>query len=98
MVDPNRGFIHSAFAAIFGDYLPLARHVAQNTAVFLTLLFFFFLVRTAVSYLFTEDEFVVKIIHIVDSYAALLGIVGYVVWTALDMYLLLRQQRLRALK
>jgi len=80
---------------LFGEYLPLVLHILQNTLVFMVILLCIYVVKRLVTYLFSEDEFVSILIHIVDVYAALLGLAGLSIWTSLDMYFLLRQQRLR---
>ena len=80
---------------LFGEYLPLVLHILQNTLVFMVILLCIYVVKRLVTYLFSKDEFVSILIHIVDVYAALLGLAGLSIWTSLDMYFLLRQQRLR---
>lgn len=84
--------MQSILVALFGQYLPLVRHIVQNTLMFLVLLICLFVVRSAIKLLFTESDFVVIVLHVVDAYAVLLGIIGFIVWTSLDMFLLLRHQ------
>ena len=76
---------------LFGDYFPLVRHLVQVTAVFIVLLLCIAVARRAVPFLFPPTEYVSLLLHLVDGYAALLGIVGYTVWVGLDMFALLRK-------
>jgi len=73
----------------FGDTYPLARHLVQLTAIFILLLVCIYIARTIVPILFPPGEYLTKLLHVVDTYAALLGIVGYVIWLTLDMIFLL---------
>lgn len=77
---------------LFGGYYALVRHTFQTTLVFLVLLGCFFVARSAVPMLFPPGEFLGRLLHLVDVYAALLGTVGYFVWLSLDMFFLLRQR------
>ncbi len=63
--------------------------------MFILLLFCFFLVKTALSYMYPEDDFARKIVHLVDTYAGLLGVVGYLMWITLDMYTIVVSMRIR---
>jgi len=74
---------------LFGSTYPLAKHLAEITCLFLLLLFCLFVVRQAVPLVFPSSESLGQILHIVDSYGALLGIVGYAIWITLDMIAIL---------
>lgn len=79
----------SPIERFFGDTYPLARHLVQLTAVFALLLLCIFIARTLVPLLFPPGEYLTRLLHIVDTYASLLGIVGYTIWLTLDMVSLL---------
>ena len=75
----------SRLKRFFGSTYPLAKHLAEITCLFLVLLFCLFIVREAIPRLFPPSETLGQVLHVVDSYAALLGIVGYAIWITLDM-------------
>ena len=81
---------------IFGDYLHLVVHVVRSTLVFIIVLGCIFIARLIVPKLFPPGDYTSKALHLVDSYAALLGTVGYVVWISLDMYFLLKERVLKS--
>ncbi len=81
---------------IFGDYLGLVVHLVRSTLVFIIVLGCIFVARLIVPNLFPPGDYTSKALHLVDSYAALLGTVGYVVWLSLDMYFLLRERLLKS--
>ncbi len=83
------------FKAIFGDYLDLVVHLLRATLVFIIVLGCIFVARLVVPRLFPPGDYISTVLHLVDSYAALLGTVGYVVWISLDMYFLLRERLVR---
>lgn len=78
--------------AIFGDYLDLVIHIVRHTLVFVIVLACIFIARLIVPKLFPPGDYTSAALHLVDSYAALLGTVGYVVWMSLDMYYLFRKR------
>lgn len=80
------------FETIFGDYLGLVVHVARHTLVFIVILGFMFIARQIVPKLFPPGDYTSAALHLVDSYAALLGTFGYVVWLSLDMYFLFKDR------
>lgn len=80
------------FKAIFGDYLNFVVHIVRSTLVFIIVLGCIFIARLIVPKLFPPGDYTSKALHLVDSYAALLGTVGYVVWLSLDMYFLIRER------
>jgi hypothetical protein len=80
------------FKAIFGDYLNFVVHVVRSTFVFIIILGCIFIARLVVPKLFPPGDYTSRALHLVDSYAALLGTVGYVVWLSLDMYFLIRER------
>jgi len=80
------------FSVVFGPYGPLARHVFHSTTTFLFILFCFFLVKTATENMFPPNEYVTIVLHFVDSYAGSLGLIGYIVWTSMDIAFLLRER------
>ena len=75
----------SRLKRLFGSSYPLARHFAEITILFLVLLVCLFVVRHAIPAFFPPSETLWKVLHVVDSYAALLGIVGYAIWITLDI-------------
>ena len=79
----------------FGDRLPLVIQFVQTTLMFLVLLMGIALVRVAISLLFAPGDFIGMLLRIVDGYATLLALVGYVIWISLDMWFLLKQIRQR---
>ena len=84
----------SAVKAFFGNAWPLVEHVVQMTAVFVVILACLFVARKVVPLLFPPGEFLSATLHAVDTYAALLGTIGYTVWLTLDMFgLLMRRVR-----
>jgi len=80
------------FKALFGDYLDLVVHIVRSTLVFIIVLGCIFVARLIVPKLFPPGDYTSKALHLVDSYATLLGTVGYVVWISLDMLSLIRQR------
>jgi len=80
------------FKALFGDYLDLVVHIVRSTLVFVIVLGCIFVARLMVPRLFPPGDYTSKALHLVDSYATLLGTVGYVVWLSLDMFSLLRSR------
>ncbi len=77
---------------LFGSTYPLARHLAEITLLFLVLLVCLFVVRHAVPRFFAPSETLGRVLHVVDAYAALLGIVGYAIWITLDMVAIVVQR------
>jgi hypothetical protein len=80
------------FKAIFGDYYNLVVHIVRSTLVFIIVLGCIFVARLIVPKLFPPGDYTSKALHLVDSYATLLGTVGYVVWLSLDMFSLVRER------
>lgn len=78
------------FKTIFGDYLDLVVHVARHTLVFIIILGCMFIARQIVPRLFPPGDYTSAALHLVDSYATLLGTFGYVVWLSLDMFFLFK--------
>ena len=78
--------------AIFGDYLNFVVHIVRSTLVFIIVLGCIFIARLIVPKLFPPGDYTSKALHLVDSYATLLGTVGYVVWLSLDMFFLVRKR------
>lgn len=84
----------STIQRFFGRTYPLVEHVVQLTAVFAVILLCLFVARQLIPLLFPPGQYLSKMLHVVDLYAATLGTIGYVVWLTLDMYaLLLRRIR-----
>ena len=77
--------LESSLKRILGDTYPLAKHFAQITLLFVGLLICLFIVRNTIPLLFSPGDTLTKVLQIVDAYAALLGLVGYVIWITLDM-------------
>lgn len=80
----------------FGDRLPLVRQFSQSTLMFLVLLGGVALVRHTIELLFDPSDFMGLVLRLVDAYATMLALVGYVIWISLDMWLLLKQIRQRS--
>jgi hypothetical protein len=89
---PKPTLMDTAFSVVFGPYGPLTRHVFHSTATFLFILFCFFLVKTATENMFPPNEYVTIVLHLVDNYAGSLGLIGYIVWTSMDIAFLLRER------
>ena len=89
---PKRTLMDTVFGVLFGPYGPLARHVFHSTATFLFILFCFFLVKIATEAMFPPNEYVTIVLHFVDNYAGSLGLIGYIVWTSMDIAFLLRER------
>jgi small-conductance mechanosensitive channel len=87
----------NAIERFLGDTYPLARHLVQLTAVFVLLLLCIFIARSLVPLLFPPSEYLTQLLHLVDNYAALLGIVGYTVWLTLDMFFLILEHGRKAI-
>jgi hypothetical protein len=77
------------FECLFGHYAPLARHVFHSTLTFIFILVCFFCVKTVLSMLFPPTDYIATVLHIIDTYAGSLGLIGFIVWTSLDIALLL---------
>lgn len=71
---------------LFGEALPLVQVVFNDTMAFGVILACIYVPRRVVPILFPPGEFVTDLLHLVDAYAALLGIVGLLSWITLDMY------------
>ena len=78
--------------AVFGSYLDFVVHIIRATLVFIIVLGCIYVARSIVPKLFPPGDYTSHALHLVDSYAALLGTIGYVVWLSLDMFFLLRQR------
>lgn len=52
----------------------------------------FFLVKTTTENMFPPNESVTIVLHFVDSYAGSLGLIGYIVWTSMDIAFLLSER------
>jgi hypothetical protein len=78
--------------ALLGGYADLVVHVLQSTVVFIIILGCIYVARLIVPRLFPPGDYTSNVLHLVDSYATLLGTVGYVVWLSLDMFSLLRER------
>ncbi len=77
---------------LFGGYAELIVHVIRSTVVFIIILGCIYVARLVVPKLFPPGDYTSKALHLVDSYATLLGTVGYVVWLSLDMFSLIRER------
>jgi hypothetical protein len=80
------------FRLVFGPYAPLARHEFHSTTTFLFILLCIYSVKNATEFMFPPNQYVAIAIHVVDNYAGLLGIIGFLVWTTLDIVLLVRER------
>jgi len=83
------------FHFVFGPYAPLARHVFHSTTTFLFILICIYLVKTATEFMFPPNQYVAIAIHVVDNYAGVLGLIGFIVWTTLDIIFLIRERWVR---
>jgi hypothetical protein len=77
---------------VFGGYSDLIVHIVRSTAVFIIILGCIYVARLVVPKLFPPGDYTSRALHLVDSYATLLGTVGYVVWLSLDMFSLIRER------
>jgi len=78
---------------ILGEYFPLARQLFRSTVMYLIFLVCIYVVRRVAAALFPENDFTSNLLHLADAYSTLVGVVGFVVWITLDMYLLVQQVR-----
>jgi len=87
----------SFLKVLLGEYYVLAEQLVRSTLLFILMLSCIFVVRLVLSLLFpaSENDYMSNLLHLVDAYATVLGIVGYLIWITLDMVLLLRQGRRR---
>lgn len=85
----------SLFKAVFGTYAEFVAHIVRATLVFIIVLGCIYAARTVVPKLFPPGDYTSAALHLVDSYAALLGTVGYVVWMSLDLFFLLKGRVMR---
>ncbi len=79
-------------ARIFGDASSVARHLLQMTLVFMLLLACIYIPRILVVLLFSPGEYLRELLALVDTYAVLVGTIGYVTWMGIDMFFLLTQR------
>lgn len=77
---------------LLGDAYPFARHIFQMTFLFTIILGCIWIARSLVPLLFPPGQFLNDFLHLVDSFASILGIVGYVVWLGLDLFFLLKER------
>jgi hypothetical protein len=82
----------NVFKAVFGSYTEFVVHIIRATLVFIIVLGCIYVARSIVPKLFPPGDYTSAALHLVDSYAALMGTVGYVVWLSLDMFFLLRER------
>lgn len=77
---------------MFGEAGYLLRHFLRMTLVFVTLLAAIYFLRTSVVLIFSPGEYLRKLLELVDTYAVLVGTIGYVVWIGIDMIFLLKER------
>lgn len=87
-------FLQKVFRFVFGPYAPLARHIFHSTLTFLFILLCFFCVRNVLTVLFppppsADADYVSAALRIIDTYAGSLALIGFIVWTSLDVAVLL---------
>lgn len=80
------------FAFLFGHYAPLARHVFHSTLTFIFILVCLFCVKAVITTLFPPADYVAIILHIIDTYAGSLGLIGFTIWTSFDIWVVLRER------
>lgn len=90
----NRGI----FERFFGEKYPFARHLVQDTALFCLLLGCIYLMRQLVPLVFPPGETLSGILHLADSFAAILGTIGYAVWITLDLLFLILERAKKGLR
>ncbi len=79
-------------ARILGEASSLASHLLQMTLVFMLLLACIYILRILVVLLFSPGEYLRELLALADTYAVLLGTIGYVTWMGIDMFFLLTQR------
>jgi hypothetical protein len=94
----KRSRLLAAIRSFFGDSYPLVEHIVQMTAVFIVMLGCLFIARKLVPLMFPPGEFLAAVLHAVDTYAALLGTVGYAVWLTLEMFSIVVRRIRRAVR
>ena len=83
---------HETFQGSFRGLPRSRRSHSTIPLVFIIVLGCIFIARLVVPKLFPPGDYTSKALHLVDSYATLLGTVGYVVWLSLDMFSLVRER------
>ncbi len=78
---------------ILGDAGYLLCHLLQMTLVFVALVAAIYALRTSVALIFSPGEYLRKLLALADTYAVLLGTIGYGVWISLDLFFLRWDQR-----
>jgi hypothetical protein len=79
-------------ARILGDASSLARHLLLMTSVFVLLLACIYVLRILVVLVFSPGEYLRELLALVDTYAVLVGTIGYVTRMSIDMFFLLKQR------
>ena len=78
--------------SLLGDYFALVVHVARSTLAFVILLLCFAIALHGVPLLFPPGELLGEILARVHVFAAMLGIIGYIVWLLLDVFFFYRER------
>ena len=80
------------FSFLFGPYAPLARHIFHTATTYIFILFCLYVVKSVLEALFPLTDTAATVLHFIDNYAALLGLIGFVVWVTIDIASLLRHR------
>jgi hypothetical protein len=77
---------------ILGETSSLAGHLLQMTLVFVLLLACIYVLRILVVLVLSPGEYLRELLALADTYAVLLGTIGYATWMSIDMFFLLKQR------
>lgn len=80
MPDPEQNFLNRLFRFLFGSFAPLAREIYHHAMTFVFIAFSLFCVRYVVEHLFEPTDALLKLLHFIDLYGTLLGLIGFAVW------------------
>lgn len=79
-------------ARLLGEAYPLACHLIRMTLLFVLLLACIYWLRIVVALVFSPGEYLRGLLALADTYAVLLGTIGYVIWMSLYLFFLMRER------
>jgi hypothetical protein len=83
MPDPEQDFLNRLFRFLFGSFAPLAREIYHHAMTFIFIALTLYVVRHVIDYLFPPTLELSAIVHFLDLYGNLLGLIGFFVWMTL---------------
>ncbi len=78
--------------AVLGDAAVWACHLLRTTLLFLLLLGCIYFLRVLVVMVFAPGEYLRELLEVVDTYAVLLGTLGYITWMSVDAFFLMKER------